>query len=292
MQSQLSSYIGRFAPSPSGNLHFGSLVTALASYLQTRSMRGYWWLRIDDLDTPRNVAGAADAIQACLKLHGLLWDDLYIQSEHLDDYQKKLQQLADKQLVFPCNCSRKIVQEAGGIYPGTCRDKNLSGEQCALRFRNEAVSGTIDDLILGRYESRDDAVGDDFILLRRDGIYGYHLASVTDDINMGVTEIVRGADLLLPSICQTQLFSSLGANIPSMLHIPIACYQDGRKLSKQNRAPELDNTKASENLWLGLRYLGQNPPDIIRTATPEDILIWGREHWQIDRIPAKTSIMV
>ncbi|XOV80248.1 MAG: tRNA glutamyl-Q(34) synthetase GluQRS [Aestuariibacter sp.] len=284
------SYVGRFAPSPSGNLHFGSLITALSSYLQARTENGRWWLRVDDLDTPRNVPGATAAIQRCLEAHALHWDSIYYQSEHIPDYLENLQRLQAQRRVFACQCSRKTVLAAGGVYPGTCRDKQLPWQGNALRLRNDSTSGQLNDALLGLIDSDDPMINDDFILRRRDGIIGYHLASVTDDINMGVTQVVRGADLLLPSICQLSLYKQLDGTAPEMLHLPVACFADGRKLSKQNHAPELKSQQAPLNLLEALRYLGQRPPSELLPCSAQAVIDWALAHWNPEAIPVKTEI--
>jgi glutamyl-Q tRNA(Asp) synthetase len=283
-------YVGRFAPSPSGNLHFGSLVTALTGYLQAKTQHGRWWLRLDDLDTPRNVPGADTAIQRCLESHALYWDHIYYQSKHLNDYHQNLLKLHTQERVFACACSRKQVMASGGVYSGTCREKHLSWDNHALRLRNDVQAGHLNDAVLGIIDSGDPLVSDDFILRRRDGIIGYHLASVTDDINMGVTEVVRGADLLLPSICQVTLFTLLQREAPDMMHIPVVCFLDGRKLSKQNRAPQLDPDVAAENLYNALMFLGQEPAAELKHCSAKEVMSWALMHWRSERIPAKTKI--
>lgn len=292
MTSVSTPYIGRFAPSPSGNLHLGSLITALASYLQAKSKNGLWLLRIDDLDTPRNVRGAESAILKTLESHGLFWDQHYRQSERLDRYEANLQRLINANLVFACECTRKILAGFGGVYPGSCRNKSLPTPGHALRFRNDADSLRIEDSVFGIREESSDAARDDFVLRRRDGIYGYHLASVSDDIDMGITEVVRGADLFFPSLCQSALFDALEARIPAMLHVPVASSAVGKKLSKQNHAPAVGHQQATGNLIMALRFLGQAVPGELSRSSVEIVMQWAQLNWQPSAIPAKTEIIL
>lgn len=279
-------YRGRFAPSPSGNLHFGSLVTALASFILARKASGQWLLRIDDIDTPRVKPKASTAIRKTLESHGLLWDeDVLFQSEHLARYQQTLEQLQAKQLCYFCDCTRKAIKARATQYDGYCRDRALSESGCAVRLKNPAKSLCLMDVRLGEVAVPDSVVNEDFVLKRRDGIFGYHLVAVMDDLYQNINHVVRGADLLLPSACQLVLYDLFEQPPPVSLHIPVAVSGPGKKLSKQNHSPSLDNTRASENVFQGLHYLGARPPTALQGAPCEEILSWAITHWEVNDLP-------
>lgn len=285
----ISGYRGRFAPSPSGNLHFGSLVTALASYLLVRQADGQWLLRIDDIDTPRVQSGAGDAILATLEAHGLLWDEtVYYQSQQSDRYEHYLKLLQQQGQCYFCDCTRQAIKSRAPQYDGFCRNRHLSGEECAVRLRNPGQSLVLQDVLLGDIRPPEAIVNEDFVLRRRDGIWGYHLVAVLDDLNQGITQVVRGADLLLPSACQLVLYELLGEDPPSFLHVPLAVSAPGKKLSKQNHSPQLNNSRAAENLLQALDYLGLQVPPQLHGAACSELLQWAVEHWQVDNL-AKVS---
>ena len=273
-------YIGRFAPSPSGDLHLGSLVTALGSYLQARSKQGQWRLRIDDLDTPRVVPGASERICETLQAHGLAWDGpVYYQSEHLEEYAEALEFLQSKGLVYPCDCTRKAIKQLGPIYTQICKHKPSVSSPHALRFANSPAKPWLNDNRLGRVDIDQQAASEDFILKRRDGLFAYHLASVVDDIAMSITEIVRGEDLLVPTACQVSLFNALEAPLPQFMHLPLVCFADGRKYSKQNHAPSLAEQSPLNNLRQAMSYLGLDLSDEVKLKTVEDHIQWALQHW-------------
>lgn len=277
--------IGRFAPSPSGPLHLGSLVTALGSYLQVKQTGGLWRLRIDDIDPPRTVEGASEQIQSCLLAHGLEWDgNVLFQSQQYTQYERALDTLAAARRLYPCNCSRQTIKAAGPFYTGTCRNKAKVDPPYSLRLKNPQQIDSLLDVRLGKVEVDQQATGEDFIVRRRDGLIAYHLASVIDDIQMGVTEIVRGMDLLLPTACQLALFLAFDANIPSFIHLPVVSFADGRKYSKQNHAPPIDPAKAKSNLYDALTFLGQQPPTELKHYRLEHILDWGIANWSLKRV--------
>ena len=248
---------GRFAPSPTGPLHLGSLLTAIASYLSVKSKGGEWLLRIDDLDIPRCVPGAAEAIVHTLAEHGLEPDQPVIyQSNRQDAYDSALEQLLSDGLVYRCVCSRKIL--AGHpIYPGTCRSKSNPEGPTALRFRMPDQTICFVDGIQGPQTCIvHDEVGD-VVLRRRDGSIAYHLACAVDDGDTGVTEVVRGMDLLSSTPAQIALMNTLRLTIPSYCHLPILLNRYGQKLSKQTFAEPLNPEMARVNvsrclLWLGI----------------------------------------
>ncbi|MCY7296778.1 tRNA glutamyl-Q(34) synthetase GluQRS [Alteromonas sp. a30] len=295
---QPDEYRGRFAPSPSGPLHFGSLVAAVGGYLQAKVNKGKWFLRIDDIDPPRQAASAIDDILTCLQAHHLDWDgEVFYQSQQTEVYDKVLAWLNENGLSYYCQCTRKQIMAEGGTYLGHCRDRNLTPvnevigadghSQYSLRFLNEVSSLSFHDELMGDIRFPEDVSSEDFIIKRKDGLYAYHLASVVDDIQQGITEVVRGADLLFPSACQMALYRALGASVPKMLHLPVAVFSEGRKLSKQGHAKGLDNKKASLNLYLALAFLGLPVPKTLMHDTPEVILQWGQDNWLINRLYAK-----
>lgn len=290
-----NTYIGRFAPSPTGPLHFGSLVSALASFLDARSHSGQWLVRMEDLDPPREQPGAADSILRDLEAHGLTWDGAVLhQSRRHAAYGEALTCLHDTHLVYPCSCTRQRLQLRGGTYDGHCaRHPPASKEPTALRVRvNAATPITFHDLFQGQQQQNlADEVGD-FILRRKDGLFAYQLAVVVDDIYQKVTHIIRGSDLLDSTPRQLWLYQCLGAKAPSHGHIPIALNRQGQKLSKQNLAPALEAHSASENLWLALQFLQQSPPATLEGAPIQELLAWAVEHWSPHLVPHTLGIEI
>ncbi|MFP2771043.1 tRNA glutamyl-Q(34) synthetase GluQRS [Oceanisphaera sp. KMM 10153] len=283
-------YIGRFAPSPSGPLHFGSLIAALGSYLQARSHQGLWLLRIEDLDPPREVPGAADAILRTLDAFGLHWDGTALyQSRRLDVYQAVLDELARQGLTYHCRCTRKMVSATGGFYNGHCRDLALPAEHAAIRLVMDQPVCGFNDRLQGDISVPEALAEEDFIVRRRDGLYAYNLAVVVDDAEAGITEVVRGADLLDPTVRQIALYQMLNAPEPDWLHLPLALYS-GHKLSKQNHAPALDDRQPGKALWHALDFLGQEPPSAFFGAGAAELLHWACRHWRLDRVPGRPNI--
>ena len=285
-------YRGRFAPSPTGPLHFGSLVAAVASYLEAKTQQGIWLVRIEDLDPPREVSGAIDSILRSLEKHGLFWDESIIYQSHRHEiYHAAIETLRHQDLVYPCYCSRKDISEQQqrmglSIYPGTCRDTALQAvRQHSIRVKTQSMEISFDDKILGHF-SHDvaDVVGD-FVLKRSDGWFAYQLSVVVDDAEQGITDVVRGADLLDNTPRQIYLQRLLGAPQPSYAHIPIAANLAGEKLSKQTFAPAIDDTLAAHNLIQALEYLGHKPPTELITEHLDTIWQWAIKHWKLDNIP-------
>ncbi|MGB0865255.1 MAG: tRNA glutamyl-Q(34) synthetase GluQRS [Granulosicoccaceae bacterium] len=282
-------YIGRFAPSPSGPLHLGSLAAALASYLQARTHRGRWLLRIEDIDPPREPLGAAAAILACLQAHRLHHDGpVSYQSQHHAHYDAALQQLRTAGRLYACNCTRAMLKEAAqrsgrNAYRGTCRDAQLPEPGHALRLRllENCHHAFIDAAMGSQQEDLNRSCGD-FVLRRRDGLYAYQLAVVVDDGLQGVTEVVRGADLLDNTARQIHLQQALGYRQPSYLHIPLLLDQDKRKLSKQNHAPALVLSRALENLESTWRALKQDP--LPKQSSCESFLALAATHWNPNKL--------
>jgi glutamyl-Q tRNA(Asp) synthetase len=262
-------YIGRFAPSPTGPLHFGSLVCALASYLDARHHGGKWLLRIEDIDPPREQSGAADAIKRTLEAHGLCWDgEVRYQSQRSEAYWECINELKKLDLVYPCNCTRARLASLKGPYDGHCRrHPPAAGEACALRlkvsdlppaFRQLDTQISFHDRVRGIQSENLETVSGDFVIHRKDGFFAYQLAVVVDDIDQGITDIVRGDDLLDTTARQIFLYYILGKKPPSFAHIPVIRDEHGNKLSKQNHASAVDNANYQNNLHDALRALGIN----------------------------------
>lgn len=279
-------YRGRFAPSPSGPLHFGSLVAALGSYLEARRQQGHWLLRIDDLDTPRVVHGATDAILNTLEAYGFEWHgDVVYQHQRREAYQAALQQLRTLGASYPCGCTRRdLLTDAHGnrIYPGLCRDGIAAGRQArSERVRCEGVEISFEDRIQGHTRQRLEQFSGDFLVLRAGGLHAYHLAVVVDDAAAGITEVVRGADLLPSTPSQIHLQRLLGLPTPGYCHLPVALGADGDKLSKQTGAPALDPARPLPALFAALQHLGQRPPQELLHASPERLWQWAFENWHM-----------
>lgn len=280
--------IGRFAPSPSGALHFGSLLAATASYLDARHQGGHWLLRMDDIDTPRVVPGSIDVIVRSLTSHGFEWHgDIIYQSARHDVYQQALSQLIDTGRVYACDCSRaQLAQRQGGDYSGHydgyCRHRQLSLDAPHVSLRLQVPDGQwqFNDLIQGNQQGSWSETGD-FILYRRDGIMAYHLVCAVDDGVLGITDVIRGADLLHSTPPQRHLQQLLDLPSPRYGHHALALDEvSGIKLSKASNAPALADDQASHNLYLALRFLQQSPPDELIGWSVADIWTWAIQHWQ------------
>lgn len=291
-------YRGRFAPSPTGPLHFGSLVAAIASFLDARSRDGEWLVRMEDLDPPREVPGAADDILRTLEGFGLHWDGAVVyQSRRAEAYQAARETLAEQGALYACACTRKEIQRTarpgpeGPIYPGTCREGPPAGRPArSLRVRVDGARLRYQDLLLGAFEEDLAAEVGDFIVRRADGLTAYQLAVVVDDAWQGVTHVVRGSDLLSSTGRQIHLQQLLGLPTPAYLHLPVATHADGTKLSKQTGAPPVDLARAPAWLVAALRFLGQEPPAELAGGHVGEILDWASANWARDRIPARATI--
>lgn len=284
-------YIGRFAPTPSGYLHFGSLVAALASYLDARSVGGRWLLRMEDLDPPREVPGAQDAILSTLESYGLQWDGEPVrQSQRHAEYQALVERLLQQGLAYACTCSRKQLQGHHGIYPGTCRDAGHAPHNAAIRLRVPELSYGFIDRVQGEYRQHLGREIGDFVIRRRDGFYAYQLAVVLDDAWQGVTDVVRGADLLDSTPRQLYLQELLGLAQPRYLHVPLIIQPDGHKLGKSYRSPPLPTDQAAPLLVRALRALGQELPGELEQARPPELLAWAVSHWDVGRIPHSRTL--
>lgn len=286
-------YRGRFAPTPSGPLHFGSIVAALGSWLDARAHGGEWHVRIDDLDPPRVVAGAADAILADLDRLGLWRDGAVVhQGSRSDAYAEALARIEQRAHVYPCECSRKEIAAAGlpGLegprYPGTCRDRSgIPRDGHALRLDVRGVTVEFDDLLQGHVRQiLEQAVGD-FVLRRADGVFAYHLACVVDDADAGFTHVVRGSDLMDSTGRQIHLQRLLGVPTPEYLHLPVALDAAGDKLSKQTKAEAIHPAQPGEILAAALTFLGFEPPPSTAARRTADLLDWAVTHWDRGLLP-------
>ncbi len=277
--------IGRFAPSPTGPLHLGSLYAALGSFLEARSQQGRWLLRIDDLDIPRNVKGADSLILTTLDRFGLHWDGAVMyQSQNSDSYQQLLRQLEQQALLYPCICSRKILGDQL-IYPGTCRHlASIPDQASALRIKTLPIDIGFDDSLQGAQSSNLADQHGDFILKRKDGIIAYQFAVVVDDYLQQVNHVVRGVDLLEVTPRQIYLQQALGLATPRYSHLPIIADKHGNKLSKQTKAQAVDLTNPQQTLFHLLQLLKQNPPAELAFLAVDQQLAWATKHWQAAHI--------
>ena len=286
-------YVGRFAPTPSGHLHFGSLLAALASFLDARHHGGHWLVRIEDLDQPRNLPGAIEHILGTLETYGLEWDgDILHQSANLERYESILQKLLEQGDAYFCDCPRKLIMEHGGVYPGHCRTRQLTASPShAIRVRVPEQPITLKDRLQGEFSQDLSTEVGDFVVRRRDGIIAYQLAVVVDDIAQGITDIVRGADLLDSTPRQLWLYRLLRASPPRYLHIPLIMREDGEKLSKRLASAPIEATQAPTTLFRALTALAQQPPSALRDAPVREQLAWAIANWQPQRLPAVLQIM-
>ena len=291
-------YRGRFAPSPTGPLHFGSLVAAVGSYLEAKTRGGVWLVRMEDLDPPREQPGAAERILRTLEACGLNWDGkpMY-QSQRGEAYRAALTRLEAHGVAYPCACTRREIADSGLgqdgalIYPGTCRTGLAPGKAArAIRLRVGHELIEFEDALQGKL-SQDLAVEvGDFVLLRADGLYAYQLAVVVDDAEQGITDVVRGADLLDSTPRQIYLQRMLGFGTPRYLHLPAAVNTAGEKLSKQTRAAPVDGRDPVPQLAQVMDFLGQNPPAELHRAGLAEFWRWALAHWDAERIPRQRSL--
>lgn len=284
----MTGYRGRFAPTPSGALHFGSLIAALASFLDARNARGEWLLRIEDIDPPRCPAGAADTILRQLEAFGLEWDGpLLWQHSRGEAYAAAIERLKTLGLVYPCSCSRKQWRDHA-IYPGWCREGPCDRDRpMAWRLRSDLALRPViwQDRVFGE-QRFDPAELGDVVLKRKDGLWAYQLAVVVDDADQRISDVVRGFDLLDNTPWQRQLQHALGMPEPRYLHLPLIINRDGQKLSKQNLAPALplEENAVRPLLHRALTALDQDPPAELRTAPTQEQLAWAVNHWEPSRI--------
>ncbi|MFP4243857.1 MAG: tRNA glutamyl-Q(34) synthetase GluQRS [Ectothiorhodospira sp.] len=277
-------YIGRFAPSPTGPLHAGSLVAAVASWLDARAHGGIWRVRIEDLDPPREAPGAADAILRTLEAHALHWDgEVLFQHTRQGAYGVAMETLRSRGQAYDCGCTRREIAAVaargpeGPVYPGTCRGGLSPGKTPrALRVRTHDTPIVFTDRLQGALSHRLETETGDFVIRRADGLTAYQLAVVVDDAHQGVTHVVRGVDLIRSTPRQIHLQRLLGLPTPTYLHHPVILDTDGRKLSKQTHAPPVDDAHPAENLAAALAFLGLPPPE---NASPGEQLAWAVPRW-------------
>lgn len=289
---RMASYVGRFAPTPSGPLHLGSLVAALGSFLAARAAGGKWLLRMDDLDRPRVQAGAESAILRQLDAHALVWDGApRRQSEHQDDYAEALDRLRSKGLVYSCRCTRAQLRHRVAhasdepVYPGTCRDAGYREDDAALRLRIHAQALGFDDAGAGHLEADSESEIADFVVRRRDGQYAYQLACAVDEAAQGITEVVRGADLIPSTFRQILVLGYLGLPIPQYRHLPLVLDARGHKLSKQHGAAPIENHAAARNLVAALKVLGQDVPEDAAQMPARELVAAAIRRWDAGKIP-------
>ncbi|MEO8101971.1 MAG: tRNA glutamyl-Q(34) synthetase GluQRS [Betaproteobacteria bacterium] len=285
-------YVGRFAPSPTGPLHFGSLVAAVASYLDARARGGTWLVRIEDVDTTRCQASFAGEILQALSAFGLAWDgDVVYQSRRVAQYEAALAQLAARDLTYACTCSRREIADSGlsgidgPVYPGTCRSRRLLLPGNAVRVRTTPGAICFVDRVQGKCCQHLERDIGDFVLKRRDGLFAYQLAVVVDDAEQGVSHVVRGADLLDSTIRQVYLQQLLGVPTPAYLHIPVVMNEAGQKLSKQTLAPAIRPAEACKLLCAAFHHLGQPLPVADRYDTTAALLDFAARNWDPAAIP-------
>ncbi len=280
-------YVGRFAPSPTGPLHFGSLITAVASYCDAKANQGTWLVRVEDTDIPRIYPGSEEHILRALDAFQLEPDaEIIFQKDRLDIYEDVIQQLRQQGLVYACQCTRKMLG-SNHIYQDTCRDLGLAFEHQAIRLKVEDVEICFEDRLQGRHCSELKKDLGDFVLKRRDGIINYQLAVVVDDYLQGMTHVVRGADLLDNTERQIYLGQLLGYPQLSYMHLPLAMNDQGQKLSKQNLAQALDLIQAPQLLKQALQALHQAE---VALDAPQRMLQQAVAQWDIDRIPHTTEL--
>jgi len=293
--SEPATYVGRFAPSPTGPLHFGSLLAAVSSYLQAKCAGGKWLLRIEDIDPPREQVGADLEIIDALHAFGFEWDDgtVYQKSSNAR-HEAIIADLLSSGAAYECSCSRRDLADAergplGAIYPGTCRD-GRSGPDFAIRVQTDKEPIEFVDGLQGPQSQVLETESGDFIIKRRDGLIAYHLAVVVDDFDQGVTEIVRGIDLLDSTPRHIHLQRILGFSTPTYIHIPVVTNRDGQKLSKLTGAAGIDTDSAAPTLVAALEALNQEPASALASLSLENIWRWAIENWDISRLRSLKSI--
>lgn len=293
------SYRGRFAPSPSGFLHFGSLIAALASFLDAKASidslgnQGKWLVRIEDIDPPREQAGASIAILSTLEAFGLHWDEqILYQSQQSELYKHTLNNLQQQNLSYYCQCTRSEIKDLGGIYQGHCRFLSLPAQDSATRLINQYGLHQFNDIFQGKVTCDQALAEEDFIIHRKDGLFAYQLAVVHDDIYQNITHVIRGCDLLEPTTRQLTLFATLNKQAPQYGHIPLAITKEGYKLSKQNKAPAIDNSNPQPALIAALEFLGQAPESDLVHEKVADIISWAIKHWSRTKIAKVKEINI
>ena len=288
-------YRGRFAPSPTGPLHFGSLLAAVASYAQARTREGTWLLRIEDIDPPREPPGSDKLVLAAMEAYGFEWDGPVIyQSEFTPHHERLVEALVASGTAYPCSCSRRDLADAprgplGAIYPGTCRS-GCASDDVAIRIRTNDEPISFDDVLQGRVEQKLESESGDFVIRRRDGLIAYNMAVVVDDADQGITEIVRGIDLMDSTPRHIWLQRQLGFPTPAYVHIPIAINDQGQKLSKLTGAAGIDVSIPAPTLVQALAALGQHPPPELTHLSPAEIWQWTFANWSLEPLTGEAEI--
>ncbi|MFT6917241.1 MAG: glutamyl-Q tRNA(Asp) synthetase [Motiliproteus sp.] len=302
-RSDTRNYRGRFAPSPTGALHFGSLLAALASFLDARAHRGHWLLRMEDLDPPREIKGAADQILRTLERFGFYWDGpVRYQSQRLEHYAQAAERLLEQDQAYPCLCSRQQIakqlleqQACSCSHPQNARHTLSSAAACgdrpaAIRVRTHDARIGFTDAIQGNYPQQSRQQLRDFVIRRKDRLYAYQLAVVIDDADQQISHIVRGYDLIDSTPRQIHLQQLLRLATPEYAHIPILVNHLGQKLSKQTFASALDLRHPEPSLFQALTLLGHRPPEDLRAASTHEMLDWGINHWRRSRVPQQPHL--
>jgi len=295
MTGEFSTIRGRFAPSPSGPLHFGSLVAAVGSYLTARAKHGQWLVRIEDIDTTRTVPGAQDSILRTLERFCLFWDGPVVQqSSRLDLYDSYFRQFQQQQLIYRCHCNRARIATLGGLYDGACRKQPPIGTQgpCAWRLKATDVAISFTDLVFGQQQISAAMATEDYIIKRRDGLFAYQWVVVIDDIEQQISEVIRGADLLAMTPRQQALYRQFGATEPQFGHLPLAVTAPGLKLSKQNHATDINRFAPEVSLAAVLKLLGQPLPTELTTAPVAEQMAFALSHWQLCKVPAYKEVQL
>ncbi|MGH8193051.1 MAG: tRNA glutamyl-Q(34) synthetase GluQRS [Woeseiaceae bacterium] len=288
-------YIGRFAPSPTGPLHFGSLLAAIASYLEAKSMGGAWFVRMEDIDPPREQPGAATAILRALEAYGFAWDGaVRYQSRSLDRHLAAIGALLAAGHAYRCGCSRRDLAALrhgplGAIYPGTCR-AGTEATRVAIRVRTDNTPVVFHDLLQGRQSQSLEAESGDFVVQRRDGLIAYQLAVVVDDFEQGITQVVRGIDLLDSTPRQVHVQRLLGYPTPDYAHIPVVLNARGQKLGKTTGARAIPLYEPRPTLIAAFKALGQPVPPDLASCNVKSIWSWARENWSIASLTNRRSI--
>jgi len=295
MSTAPAEYVGRFAPSPTGPLHFGSLLAAVASYLQARTQNGQWLLRVEDIDPPREPPGSDRLILAALEQYGFEWDGpVTYQSANTSRHEELLQDLIKAGHAYPCSCSRRDLANfsqgaLGTIYPGTCRAACRETD-VSYRLRTTDVVVEYHDALQGLQQQRLESESGDFVIKRRDGLIAYHLAVVVDDFDQGITEIVRGIDLLETTPRHIFLQRCLDFSTPSYVHIPVVKNAAGQKLSKLTGAAAISSKRTNQTLVAALQALRQRPPESLAESALDDIWNWAMKNWNISTLQGQESI--
>ncbi|MBH0057784.1 tRNA glutamyl-Q(34) synthetase GluQRS [Pseudoalteromonas sp. SWXJZ94C] len=286
-------YRGRFAPSPSGPLHFGSLVAAVGSYLDAKENQGKWLVRIEDIDTTRVIKNADTDILNTLQAYALYWDEPVVyQTQRLNLYQDTVNSLLKQNLIYGCNCTRKQIKAIGGIYKGHCKALKHNTNTGALRLIQTHATTQFNDLIQGDINVNSALAHEDYLIKRSDGLFAYQLVVVVDDIEQGINRIVRGADLIEPTARQISLFKQLNNPIPEFAHLPLAVAKPGFKLSKQNYAPAISKQNPKPALISAFEFLGLPINANLMDLNIEQLMAWGVNKFNLKQVPHVPEIQI